>query len=69
MASSFDDFNGLFANTLGDCYPERLGCLQVDAHVEQRRSPYRDIARVDALDNFINYARSATVNVGNIGSI
>jgi hypothetical protein len=31
---SFDNLNGLFANTLGDRHPERLCCPQVDAHVE-----------------------------------
>jgi len=31
---SFDNLNGLFANTVGDRHPERLCCPQVDAHVE-----------------------------------
>ena len=33
-AHSFDNFNSLFANALGDRDPERRCCLQVDAHVE-----------------------------------
>jgi hypothetical protein len=34
MPISFDNFNSLFANAVGDRHSERRCCLQVDAHVD-----------------------------------
>src|SRR5260370_28348358 len=60
---SFDNLVGEDVQLRRDRHPERVGCLAIDDQLEQRRLLNRPVGGLAPLENFVDQARGAPVDL------